>query len=181
MRSMLTALALAALLVLPTVACGPDADDAAPETNTAIDDGAVTNTDPMTNEGDVPPVPDAVADAFVANDEPFVSAANVGAALDAGMAIQFVDARPEGDFEFGHIPGAINIVYSDATNYDVTTLPKDRWMVAYCECPHAEAQQVYDALHGKGISNIKVLDEGLAGWRDVLGRDLETSSGSSEG
>jgi len=188
-RSQILTLALAALLGPLAAACAPEAAETSPvagsDTN-VVDDGAPDEVvedapDVEVDPADLPPVPDVVADAFVAGDDPFVSTDEVQAALDAGMDIQFIDARPPLDYEYGHIPGAINVEYSTADQYDVSTLPTDRWMVAYCECPHAEAQQVYDALRAKGVANIKVLDEGLAGWRDTLGRELEQSPASTEG
>lgn len=199
MRTRSMTLALAALLGPLLAACGPaaDAPEAADPADAVVaeappaddmgaypadaEDVAEEAPAPEIDPASLPPVPDAVADAFGDADDPFVSVAELEAALDAGMDIQFVDARPPLDYEFGHIPGAINVEYSTADQFDTSVLPTDRWMVAYCECPHAEAQQVYDALRAKGVGNIKVLDEGLAGWRDVLGRPLETSPSTTEG
>lgn len=196
MRTPTMTLLLAALGGSLLAACGPA--DVAPETADPAavveeappaDDQAAYPADepadeaaaPAIDPAGLPPVPDAVADAFADIEDPFISVAELEAAMDAGMDIQFVDARPPLDYEFGHIPGAINVEYSTADQFDVSALPTDRWMVAYCECPHAEAQQVYDALRAKGVGNIKVLDEGLAGWRDTLGRELETMPSTSEG
>jgi rhodanese-related sulfurtransferase len=97
-------------------------------------------------------------------------------ARDAGVDIVFVDARPELDYEFGHIPGAINVPYFAADEH-LSELPRDRLIVAYCECPHAEAVQVADALVADGFPQVKVIDEGLFGWTELGG---ETVAGSGD-
>jgi cytochrome c oxidase cbb3-type subunit 3/ubiquinol-cytochrome c reductase cytochrome c subunit len=149
--------ALLTLLALWTAGCGvnePGAVSAAPE------------------------VPEAFASAFtpISNDEPtiedfFVSVHDVVGAMDAGMDVVFIDARPELDFEFGHIEGAINIPYFEVEEH-LDKVPADRWMVTYCECPHHEAGQAAQALYDAGFPYVKVLEEGLGGWRDELGRPL---------
>ena len=96
------------------------------------------------------------------------SARHVMAAYRAGVEIVFVDARPELDYNSGHIPGAVNVPYFDVEAH-LTDLPKDKLIVAYCECPHAEAVQVADKLLASGFAHVKVIDEGLAGWRDQGG------------
>jgi cytochrome c oxidase cbb3-type subunit 3/ubiquinol-cytochrome c reductase cytochrome c subunit len=97
-----------------------------------------------------------------------VPAADVFAAQQQGVDILFVDARTGLDYEFGHIPGAVNVPYHSAEEH-LSDLPKDRWIVTYCECPHAEAVQVADTLTKNGFEYVRVIDEGLQGWRDQGG------------
>jgi rhodanese-related sulfurtransferase len=106
------------------------------------------------------------------SDVRYVPASTIAAAMDQGIDIQIVDARPETDYEFGHIPGAINVPYFDVEQH-LDELPQDRWLVMYCECPTAEADQVADALEANGFTKVRVMEEGLSGWRDGLGRPLE--------
>jgi rhodanese-related sulfurtransferase len=110
------------------------------------------------------------AEAFVDGGPRFVAAKAVAEAADKGTDILFVDARPATDYEFGHIPGAVNVPYFEPEKH-LDKLPKDKWIVTYCECPHAEAGQVADALEKNGYTKVRVIDEGLQGWKD-LGRSV---------
>jgi rhodanese-related sulfurtransferase len=94
----------------------------------------------------------------------------------AGVPITFVDARTPLDYDSGHIPGAVNVPYYEP-QAKMAQLPRDQLIVTYCECPHAEAMQVADALAADGFGWVKVIDEGLAGWRD-LGGELTPAAGS---
>jgi rhodanese-related sulfurtransferase len=97
----------------------------------------------------------------------FVPAATVAKAMDDKSAdILIVDARPPADYEFGHIPGAINVPYFEPEKH-LAQLPKDKWIVAYCECPHAEAEQVANYLEKQGYTQVRVMDEGYQGWKDI--------------
>ena len=114
-----------------------------------------------------------VAEAPAANPElfaegKFASAADIKAADDAGEDIVFVDSRVALDYEAGHIPGAAHVPYFEAADH-LDQLPKDKWIVTYCECPHAEAEQVADVLLDNGYTMVRVMDEGLQGWRDIGG------------
>lgn len=127
-----------------------------------------------------PAVPEAVADAFADNGEIFVSIEAVATAYDAGMEMILLDTRTSLDFEFGHLPGAINVPYFDV-EANLDRIPRDRWVVAYCECPNSEARQVYEALVDRGYTYVKVIEEGLAPWRDDMQRDLEYSPSQNQG
>ncbi len=125
-----------------------------------------------------PTVPEAYAAAFspMTGDEPaledfFISVHDVAGAMDEGMEVVFLDARPELDFEFGHIDGAISVPYFDVGTR-LNDVPRDKWVVTYCECPHHEAGQAAQELYANGYPYVKVLEEGLGGWRDELGREL---------
>lgn len=103
-------------------------------------------------------------------------AAAVMEAYRSGVEMVFVDARTQGDFEYGHIPGAINVPYFDPLPY-MRELPRDRIIISYCECPHAEAVQTAEALLDNGFTRVKVIDEGLAGWL-AEGGELEATEAS---
>jgi rhodanese-related sulfurtransferase len=163
-------------------ACGPaapaaDPTDAMPASTEAS--GALpTPAGAMTSPEAMQPDSGASADpavAFSPEGGRFVAAAALAQALESGAYdIQVVDARPPADFEFGHIPGAINVPYFEPDKH-LDKLSKDKWIVTYCECPHAEAEQVADALESAGYTQVRVIDEGLQGWRDL---GLETEGGS---
>jgi rhodanese-related sulfurtransferase len=110
----------------------------------------------------------ATADPALFAEGKFASAADIKAADDAGEDIVFVDSRVALDYESGHIPGAAHVPYFEAADH-IDSLPKDRWIVTYCECPHAEAEQVADVLLDNGFTMVRVMDEGLQGWREIGG------------
>jgi cytochrome c oxidase cbb3-type subunit 3/ubiquinol-cytochrome c reductase cytochrome c subunit len=182
-------LVVAATGALSLAACGtPDADDPGGDAPEAIAEPAVVPPDTAPEADVAPPEEIKVVEAGLGcaafdNDERFLPVADLIASMEeptceAGQNIVFVDARPQLDFEFGHIPGAISVPYFNVEAY-ADELPKDAWLVIYCECPHAEAVQAADALTGKfGFTQVKVIDEGLAGWRD-LGRPIEAKSAES--
>ena len=174
-------MSLRSLLALATILTFALALSACQPTQPSSDEAASTGSDDAAPaaEGGAPAVPEGFEDAFADDGEMFVSVYDVADAVDAGMDIQFVDARPPIDVEFGHIPGAINIPYYDAEEADLSALPKDKWLVTYCECPNAEATQLADALKERGYPYVKAIEEGLGPWRDELGRELVTGETGS--
>jgi rhodanese-related sulfurtransferase/mono/diheme cytochrome c family protein len=108
--------------------------------------------------------PDGPAPGFQLRQGRFVAAAEVYQALTGKRRLILVDARPPPDFARGHIPGAINVPFFDATSR-VAALPNDgTWVIAYCGCPHAESGVVVDALRAHGFPHTAVLDEGVFVW-----------------
>ncbi|HEX7601892.1 MAG TPA: c-type cytochrome [Polyangiaceae bacterium] len=85
--------------------------------------------------------------------------------LDRGAAFGFLDARAPSDFVGEHIAGANNVPFYEASQY-AFALPKDKWLVCYCGCPHAESGQLADTLFANGFTKVTVLDEGYFVWRD---------------
>ena len=97
--------------------------------------------------------------------ERYVPADEVKAALDAGHAIGFLDARPASDYLREHIAGAMSVPFYAADEF-ADKLPKDRWLIAYCACPHAESGALTDALIAKGFDKVRILDEGFFVWKE---------------
>jgi rhodanese-related sulfurtransferase len=60
----------------------------------------------------------------------------------------------------------------------LSALPREQLIVSYCECPHAEAVQVADALVADGFPHVKVIDEGLFGWTELGGELVAGAPGS---
>ena len=104
----------------------------------------------------------------------FVKSADVDAGIKAGMEVVWLDARDKLNYDFGHIPGAINAPFFEIADH-VKDVPRDKWVVAYCECPHHESGEAAMGLWNAGFRYVKVLEEGLAGWRDGLGHPVEAS------
>lgn len=94
-------------------------------------------------------------------------------AYQAGLDLVIADARPAVDYAKDHIIGARNIPFTAINNCDgamVTEtggcfdLPMDKWIVAYCACPHSESEYLALGLIANGYSKVKVLDEGYIAW-----------------
>ncbi|MFO0667691.1 MAG: c-type cytochrome [Polyangiaceae bacterium] len=105
----------------------------------------------------------------------FTPADTIKKELDRGAAFGFLDARPPSDYATSHISGANNVPFYLGESY-AFSLPKDRWLVSYCGCPHAESGALMDALVKKGFSKVTILDEGFGVWRD---RGYPVRSGSA--
>lgn len=99
-------------------------------------------------------------------DDRYVSIHAVHASLEAGESLALIDARPTADFLTSHITGAQNIPFYRIEEF-VDELPRDRWIVAYCGCPHAVSGQAADALLAAGFTQVAVLDEGFYEWEDA--------------
>ena len=74
-----------------------------------------------------------------------------------------VDARDAAQYANEHIPGAINIEWRQAVARRAE-LPKDRMVVMYCNSGSLSAQAVF-ALRLLGHDNVKVLQDGIEGWK----------------
>ena len=105
----------------------------------------------------------------------FTPADTIKRELDRGAAFGFLDARPPSDYSASHIVGAINVPFYQGEAY-AFALPKDRWLVSYCGCPHAESGALMDALVNKGFSKVTILDEGFGTWTE---RGYPVRSGSN--
>jgi cytochrome c oxidase cbb3-type subunit 3/ubiquinol-cytochrome c reductase cytochrome c subunit len=95
----------------------------------------------------------------------FTPADTIKHELDQGAAFGFLDARAPSDYVAAHIAGANDIPFYEADQY-LFALPKDRWLVCYCACPHAESGQLADTLFANGFTKVTILDEGFFVWRD---------------
>jgi len=74
-----------------------------------------------------------------------------------------VDARDATQYAKEHIPGAVNIDWRQAVARR-GELPKDRMVVMYCNSGSLSAQAVF-ALRLLGYDNVKVLQDGIEGWK----------------
>jgi rhodanese-related sulfurtransferase len=77
--------------------------------------------------------------------------------------IMVIDARDADQFAQFHIPGAVNIEWRKlpARRHDI---PRDRTVLVYCNTGSLSAQAVF-ALRLLGWDNVKVLQEGILGWK----------------
>ncbi|MBX3192132.1 MAG: c-type cytochrome [Labilithrix sp.] len=95
----------------------------------------------------------------------FIPVDTVKQALDRKAAMVIIDARPPADYARMHIAGAISVPFYEVDAY-AKQIPKDRYILTYCACPHAESGRVQAALRALGYPRVAVIDEGLYPWRD---------------
>jgi rhodanese-related sulfurtransferase len=77
--------------------------------------------------------------------------------------ILIVDARDAAQYAKEHIPGAVNIEWRQAVARR-RDIPRDRMVVMYCNSGSLSAQAVF-ALRLLGYDNVKVLQDGIEGWK----------------
>ncbi len=93
--------------------------------------------------------------------------------FEAGTAI-FIDARHEFDYKLGHIKGAVPLPLKefDQKKEIVTSLPKDKLIVVYCDGAECNSSVELGAkLFLAGFSNVKIF---FGGWRDWQANKLPT-------
>lgn len=95
----------------------------------------------------------------------FIKVDVVKAEVDRHASMIIVDARPPSDYARMHIAGAISVPFYQVEAFS-KEIPKDRYVLTYCACPHAESVKVRDALRGLGYPRVAVIDEGILAWRD---------------
>jgi len=76
--------------------------------------------------------------------------------------IMFIDTRNQGQFNEGHIPGAINIEWRSILNHR-EKIPTDKPVVLYCETGLLSSKAQF-ILQLAGYENIKVLWGGYMVW-----------------
>ena len=78
--------------------------------------------------------------------------------------VTVLDVRPSGEFEAGHLPGAINIPYEQLER-ELAKLPKRREVVAYCRGPYCAMS--FDAVQKLRQDGWKArrLERGFPEWK----------------
>lgn len=95
----------------------------------------------------------------------FVPVDTVKRELDRGATLILADARPPSDYARMHVAGAISVPFYQVEAY-AKQIPKDRFILTYCACPHAASVKARDAFRALGFPRVAVLDEGILAWRD---------------
>ena len=88
--------------------------------------------------------------------------------IEGGEKVVVVDLRHAMEFESEPetIPGAVHMDAADLEEA-IDVIPRDREIVLFCSCPNeATAAQMAMRLRKLGITRIRPLAGGLAGWRD---------------
>ena len=90
-----------------------------------------------------------------------------------------VDARDAAQYAREHIPGAVNIEWRQAIARRAE-LPTDRMVLMYCNSGSLSAQAVF-ALRLLGHDNVKVLQDGLEGWKKKGGFEAHARASAPAG
>ncbi len=85
--------------------------------------------------------------------------------IDRGATVIIADARAPSDYVRAHVVGAISVPFYEVEAY-AKQIPKDRYILTYCACPHAVSVKARDTLRKLGYARAAVLDEGIMVWRD---------------
>lgn len=101
---------------------------------------------------------------FDLDDGIYVTAASLNAALNAKSRMVILDTRTTSWWRMGHIEGAVPVPYYSEFDEIVDDLPRDVWIVGYCECPRAAAESTIRQLRRRGFDKTAVLYEGIQGW-----------------
>lgn len=105
-----------------------------------------------------------------------VDAAGAQAAIDAGA--QVIDVRTPGEFQMGHIPGAVNVPV-DQLEAEAQSWDKEATYLIYCATGQRSATAV-ETMKALGFNNIKHFSAGIQAWSGKLETGGESSSKTIE-
>ena len=87
-------------------------------------------------------------------------------------AFYLIDVRPEQDFEFCHIEGAVNVPF-DRLQTEFRSFPQDRKLVMMCH--HGiTSQKVCQLMLEFGFENIYNLVGGIHAWSEKIDQNIPT-------
>jgi 3-mercaptopyruvate sulfurtransferase SseA len=85
----------------------------------------------------------------------------------ATQDIVIVDTQPSEYFAEAHIPGAVNLPYTDRIKPPVN-LPRTKTLLLYCPCQNEEeSTEMAIQLEKLGYRKLKLLQGGLPKWREL--------------
>lgn len=128
---------------------------------------------PVDGPETLPPGPGGLKDVVFNNGGPdpawdpkaeFIPADAVRAAMEGGASFIIADARPASDYGGGHVAGAISVPFYRVEAF-LPEMPKEKYVITYCSCPHAESGHAASILRSRGYPRVAVLDEGFKVWR----------------
>jgi rhodanese-related sulfurtransferase len=105
-----------------------------------------------------------------------VDAVQAEKVIDAGA--QIIDVRTAGEFQMGHIPGAVNAPV-DTLETEAASWDKTKTYVVYCATGSRSATAV-EIMKGLGFKNIAHLSAGIQAWPGKLDTGAQTSNQSIE-
>lgn len=114
------------------------------------------------------PTGDARPGAGPADDStPSISAAELLARIDRGDALHIVDVRSEGEFAAGHVPGAVNVPFTQViTRMSDVPGSDDQELIVYCG--HGpRAYMAATALRRGGRTRLVYMSGHFSGWQSA--------------
>jgi rhodanese-related sulfurtransferase len=97
----------------------------------------------------------------------------------ATQDIVIVDTQPREYFADAHIPGAVNLPYTDRIKPPVN-LPRTKTLVLYCPCQNEEeSTEMAIQLEKLGYSKLKLLRGGIPRWRELKYPMAKISTGKN--
>lgn len=97
--------------------------------------------------------------------------------LSAPNNLRLLEVLSPGDYEDGHIPGALNVPFNDRFDTAVQeTIPhKDQWIAVYCSDSNCSmSAQAAERMESLGYTNVIHFADGKSGWKDA-GLPLDAS------
>lgn len=114
--------------------------------------------------------PAMAQDEPVATDKyPRITVEDLKKLIDTGQTsdIVIVDNQPAETFGDGHIPGAVNLPWTDQIE-GVVKLPRNKTLVMYCPClAEEDAIDMANKLSVMGYRNFKLLKGGWFRWEEL--------------
>lgn len=97
--------------------------------------------------------------------------------LSGTPGVAFVDCRPEGEYEVGHVAGSLHVAETTPADKALQQLAGARTVIAYCDADHqcARSVRVASMLRKAGLPDVRVLEGGMPRW---LERGYPAESGA---
>jgi rhodanese-related sulfurtransferase len=151
------AILLALLLTMPLLsACGEKESTTTTPSSTPTSSATPSTTAPVAVKSESDVVKAAVAD-YLTHMAPNIKAADLQMKIAEGDAPYIVSVRSAEDYAKGHIPGAVNMKFSD-----LATLPKDKDIVVYCYTGQSASFAAATlGIQGYNVSNLR---DGMSSW-----------------
>lgn len=93
----------------------------------------------------------------------YITPADISSVISSEKTV-IIDLRNEKKFADGHIKGAINAEYHEATFLrDIKNIDKERTVILYCG-EGIKSDKAADIMKKEGFRNIKILSGGYARW-----------------
>jgi phage shock protein E len=93
---------------------------------------------------------------------PSISPGELHARQQQGASLQILDVRTAEEYATGHVPGAVNIPYTDLTDR-LSEVESNKEVVIYCmRGPRARIGE--ETLQRAGVSKILHLEGGMSAW-----------------
>jgi len=108
-----------------------------------------------------------------------VSASALRAEIAGNRDLRLLDVRTPGEFESGHIAGAVNLPLDQVIpNARKIAAQASGRMVVICQAGQ-RASQAAEKLAAAGVEDLAVLDDGMNGWM-AAGAPVEDDAGSGK-